>query len=69
MWAECPADTVTTEESGVLRQASHYRGERLWYPGSLGQQPAVYLRRCEIVCDEVASIEAMQRDPDARRLA
>jgi hypothetical protein len=49
-----------------LRQAAHYRAEHLWYPGSLGQQPAGYLRRCEAVCDEWAQIEAQQREKEMR---
>ena len=58
----CPVDQVTPARGAYLRQVGHYRAERLWYAGSVGQQPAKYLRAMEILTAEIGRREEERID-------
>jgi hypothetical protein len=58
---DCPVNLLRERHWELLRQWSQYHVGRLWYPGTVGEQPSRYLRSMEVLEDEVGRIQAEQR--------
>lgn len=59
---DCPEALVPEHLRGCVRQYAHYAGDRLWYPGSVGQQPSLYLRKMEVLASQVAEVQKVERE-------
>lgn len=59
---DCPRNCIPVKLQKYLHMFSDYREGRLWYPGSIGQQPARYYNAMRIISHEVSLIEQEEAD-------
>ncbi len=59
---DCPPNLVTGWARRMLRRYGHWTDGRLWYPGSLCEQPAKYVQAMEIISSELANIRRRERE-------
>lgn len=64
---DCPVNIVPARVTEHLREYVHFAAGRYWHEGPVGRWPWRHLRAMEILGDEVARIEADERQHEAAR--